>query len=174
MTGKRVVLIVAAVVVIAGLLLVVLPEMGVVEWDLYRVERSTVYDGYSSSVRTIEADWNPTTSILVSYGDEGSPSYTMENSGVTSSSGNLQVKVDLRPTIWGSYRTPLYKSFTVEYLVKTDAATADGRFEFSVNATGRTKLKIVGLCSSSRALQMAKDEVVRRTAEYLQAQLAKR
>ena len=174
MTGKRVVLIVAAVVAIAGLLLVVLPELGLVEWDLYRVEISTVYDGYSSSARTIEAGWNPATSILVSYVGEGSPGYTLDNSGVTSSSGTLQVRVDLSPTILGSYRTPLFKSFTLEYPVKTDAATADGRFEFSVNATGRTKLKIVGLCSSRRALQMAKDEVVRRTAEYLQAQLARR
>lgn len=59
MTGRRIVLIVAAVVVIAGLLLVVLPELGVVEWNLYRIERSTVYDGYSASARTVETGWNP-------------------------------------------------------------------------------------------------------------------
>lgn len=174
MTGKQVVLIVAAVVVTAGLLLIVLPELGVIEWNLYRIESSTVYDGYSASARTVEAGWNPTTSILVRYGGEGSPSYSMESSGMADSSGNLHVKVDLSPTIGGSYRTPLFKSFTLEYPVKTSAATADGRFEFSVDATGRTKIKIVGLCSSRRALQMARDEVVRRTAEYLQEQLAKR
>jgi hypothetical protein len=83
----------------------------------------------------------------------------------------LDIDVDVLPTISGSYKTPLYKSFTIEFSAPFESSTPDGMYSLQGDVAGLTRMKITGLCTSRKALELARDEIMKNIQDYLVEQL---
>lgn len=175
MTRMRVFLIMVAVFLLVGLLLLVLGESGAVDLHLYRAESSTQRSGQAGFQYPGKTKPAVSYDLRVFYDSGSSPRATHRHQVVTQSGpvAELEIDVPIIPSVSGNYRLPLYKSFAVEFVAPFDSATADadGAYRLDGEVRGSTEMTVVGLCSSQKALELARDEIVASVKEFLQDQL---
>ncbi len=75
------------------------------------------------------------------------------------------------PEVSGNYWAPLYKSFTIEFSTFYESATLDSQYVLSGDVTGTTQVRVIGLCTRHKALELARDEVVEVIRAYFEGQL---
>ena len=173
MKAMRLLLAVVAILLLAVLLFVVLGETGAVDSHLYHAESSTQRNGQAGFQYPTEAGRDVSYSLQIYYDSRLTPRATHQRQVWTASgqAPKLDIDVDVIPTVLGNPRLPLYKSFTVEFVASFDSATADGAYRLDGEVKGSTEMKVVGLCSAQKALDLARDEIVANVQEFLQEQL---
>jgi hypothetical protein len=166
--GKRWIVVLLVAVGLLLILLFVLRELGTVSFDLYTSEAATERTGtFMGSFPTGD---DPSLSYDLTLSYDGEPlSYSSVH---VMDKPVLDINVDVIPTVLGSPGMPLYKSFSVEFSAPWESSTPDGMYSLSGNVTGSTQMKIIGLCTRRKALELAQDEIMNNVDTYLTEQLA--
>jgi hypothetical protein len=83
----------------------------------------------------------------------------------------LPLEVNVIPEVTGNAWVPFYKTFEVACASSFEAASPDGQYVFEGDLTGTTQVKVIGLCSQRKALELVQDDIVKTVQTYFEKQL---
>lgn len=166
--GKKWIAILLILALLALVLFFVLRAVGIISFDLYQSEAST--ERSATFISSVPTGPGPAFSYDMTLSYDGEPISFAQ--GLAADKPVLDIDVNVLPTFSGSYKTPLYKSFTVEFSAPFESSTPDGMYSVQGDVSGVTQMKIIGLCTSRKAQELARDEIVSNVEEYLKEQLA--
>jgi hypothetical protein len=147
----------------------------------YFLYEQNILDGMSFA-RPAEADPGIAYTIDILYNGEtaASSSYYIQDRSV------LDIDVDLASSVSGYHWTPFYKSFSVDFSTYIESATPGYKYILENEGTtltiiettpqdcliygdmvGTIHITVVGLCTPQKALELAKEQIVKDVQAYL-------